>query len=115
MKNLILLTIYRVINQPEEWRATAQMLDNTLSSAKNKTIMAGIESLFSGSVISSWTAFETLAADLWVACLNCRPRLGVIALNAEPDANDDEDKAEAKRRIKYDVPVFKLREWNFDL
>src|SRR5262249_11862997 len=69
----------------------------------------------SAMIIGSWTAFETLAGDLWEDCLNARPRLGIVALGAEPDSKDDEAKLEQKKRIKYNLPVWLLREFGYDL
>jgi hypothetical protein len=60
------------------------------------------------------TAFETLTGDLWVACLNARPRLVFIALDAEP-SQDDETTADRKRNTRCPVPVWMFRNSSLDL
>ena len=66
-------------------------------------------------LVGSWTAFESLVADLWVTCLNLRPRLGVVALDAEASPEDDEATRNRKQKTKYSFPVRLLLKWNFDL
>lgn len=66
-------------------------------------------------LLSAWTAFEVLAGDLWVASLNARPRLGFTALGAEPNAADNEDEQERKRKLTFPIPVRLLQKWDYDL
>lgn len=51
--------------------------------SNNGTYMA-IEGVLAAMLIGCWTAFETLAADLWVVTLNNRPALGVKVLESSP-------------------------------
>src|SRR5947209_4624427 len=36
-------------------------------------LASAVESMLSGMAIGAWTAFESLAGDLWVAAVNARP------------------------------------------
>ena len=83
--------------------------------AEIEIAVQGCEAVFSSMLIGTWTAFETLAGDLWETCLNNRPRLGFIALGAEPEQGDDEEKAKGKRKVKYAFPVHLLRLWDYNL
>ena len=71
----------------------------------------GFELILSGMIVGSWTAFETLAGDLWEQCLNSRPEMGFKALGIKDaeDGNDDEE----KRRMAF--PFGLLRQWDYDL
>ncbi len=40
----------------------------------SKEIEDGIQTMFQGMVVGTWTAFETLAADLWIAAVNASPQ-----------------------------------------
>jgi hypothetical protein len=79
------------------------------------TISPAIEAVLHSVVIGAWTAYETMAADLWESCLNARPRLGFVALDAEPSPLDDEEKTERKQKVKYSLPVKLLRKWDYNL
>ena len=46
----------------------------------------GLQSILSGVITASWSAFEVLAGDLWEVFLNQRPRLAIMALGAEKNA-----------------------------
>jgi hypothetical protein len=72
------------------------------------------ETLMHTMIVMAWTAFEVLAEDLWVTCLNARPRLGFIALDAEPDPGDTEAEAERKKNRKVAFPAWMLRVPEFD-
>lgn len=74
-----------------------------------------VELLISMQVIGAWTAFETLAADLWERCLNARPELGFVALGADQQSGDTDEERNRKDRLKFELPVWKLRRWGFDL
>jgi hypothetical protein len=75
----------------------------------------GCDTIFFAMTIGAWTAFETLAGDLWEQCLNARPRLGFVALDAEPAPTDDEATKEAKRTRRFSIPVNLLRKWNYNV
>jgi hypothetical protein len=40
----------------------------------DKSIHAATTAIFEAVILGSWTAFEVLASDLWVECLNSRPK-----------------------------------------
>jgi hypothetical protein len=71
--------------------------------------------LMSSMITGAWTSHEVLVADLWVTCLNRRPRLGFIAMNAEPEPGETDDIIERKGKVKFEVPARLLREWKNDL
>lgn len=96
------------------WATGTQYLGMMTQNVPGQMVF-GFEALLGSMVTGSWTAFEVLAADLWEACLNARPRLGVIALNAEPEASDDDLADAQKRGIKYHVPVHLLQKWDYNL
>lgn len=75
----------------------------------------GLEAIMLGAVTAAYTAFEVVAADTWKACLNARPRLGFVALNVEPSEDDNEEEVARKYRARIQVPVWMLRDPNFDL
>jgi len=85
------------------------------STSGDGSIHKGLEALLASTVIASWTAFETLSADLWVAALNERPRLAFIALGVEPDPTDSEEEVERKRKKKLSFPAWMLLDPGFDL
>jgi hypothetical protein len=66
-----------------------------------------IISMFHSVITVMWTAFETLATDLWIAVLNEKAEYGFFALNA-----DAEDGAAQK---KFELSLWKLRELNYDV
>lgn len=80
-----------------------------------KHVLAAIQSMLASTVIGSWTAFEVLAEDVWIACLNARVRLGFVACGAEPEADDDDETAEKKRKVKFQFPIWMLREPDFEV
>jgi hypothetical protein len=83
------LATYKSHGDHEEriWRESNDNIKE-LQSNSDKWLTDGIRSILSGIVVGSWTTFESLAADLWVAAVNCRPRLGLLALDAVADENE---------------------------
>jgi hypothetical protein len=71
--------------------------------------------LMSSMIVGAWTSHEVLTADLWEACLNARPRLGFVAMNAEPTPGDDEETRDKKERVKFEIPAHLLRLWHSNL
>jgi hypothetical protein len=74
-------------------------------------IRPGIEAILEAQIVAVWGAFETLAGDLWVECVNQRPRLGFIALGTEPKSEDPEEHSKQIKK-KYAFTVEKLRDPN---
>jgi hypothetical protein len=63
-------------------------------------LSSGIEAVLSGILVAAWTAFETLVSDLWVAALNSRPKLGLIAIGGLIEKRDDDDRVEYEQTSK---------------
>ena len=82
---------------------------------ESSPVHKGLEALLASTVTAAWTAFETMAADLWVAALNERPRLAFVALGVEPDSTDSEEEALRKRQKKLSFPAWMLLDSDFDL
>ena len=79
-----------LLNEPmpqvpyEKGREEVARLVEQVTRSGGKVGEDAILSLMSALLIGSWTAFESLASDLWVAACNCRPMsLGVKALLAQ--------------------------------
>jgi len=80
-----------------------------------KELDSGFQLVICSIVVGAWTAFESLAEDLWVAALNARPRLALMAMDAEiKDATTGSDD-EKKRRITFPLPVWKITQKGFNL
>jgi hypothetical protein len=75
----------------------------------------GLAAILASQIIQAWTAFETLATDLWVEGLNLCPPLGVTAMGAQPLAGEKEESAEKKRKIRFPIPLQKLQKYDFNL
>lgn len=76
--------------------------------------LAAILDLMAQQLVMVWTAFETLAGDLWEACINARPKLGYAALGAtvNPQSAEEEDK---KRKAGVSMPLSLLEEYGFNV
>lgn len=79
------------------------------------TTITGMHQLHYSAITTAWTAFEVLAEDLWVECLNDIPRLGFRALGAEPEPGDDEGEISRKRAVKCPIPVWLWERHDFNL
>ncbi len=77
-------------------------------------VSTGFDALAMGVIVSSWTAFETLSGDLWEVCLNDRPGLGLVALDAEPRDDDQESEMVRKGKVRYKMPVKLLIECDYN-
>jgi hypothetical protein len=75
---------------------------------KPESAQRGVEAILCAMVTGAWTAFETMAVDLWEECLNGRPELGFRVLGIK-DADDDE----GRKRVGF--PFGLLKAWNFEL
>jgi hypothetical protein len=72
----------------------------------------GIETVLSGVVTGTWTAFETLATDLWVTAVNARPMtLGTNAYLAPKRDLVDTDTRDKLGSLSIDI----LRQYGFNL
>lgn len=84
-------------------------LDLVVSQQTPFGIGSAVQALLSSQIVMCWTALEALTEDIWVRCLNARPRLALIAINAEPLDTDDEQTAEQKRRRSVPIPTEMVR------
>lgn len=88
---------------------------NFLASLGMGQFDSGMQAMLASLVVLNWTTFETLAADLWVACVNARPRLGFSALDVETLASDTPERAVEKRNKRLQFPVWLLERWDYNL
>jgi hypothetical protein len=75
----------------------------------------GIETVLSAIVVATWTAFETLAADLWIACVNRHPRLALESLGAGIEDGDDEHTITEKLSKECKITAKQLIDSGFNL
>jgi len=68
---------------------------------------AAMEGLLSSMLIGAWTAFETIAGDLWEATVNARPEQIMQTLIQR---NDPPNKGVGKS-----VPLWVIKKYNYDL
>jgi hypothetical protein len=104
----------------EEFHEVANGILARLPGASIDRVFVGLEVVLSGIIVGVWTAYESLATDLWITAVNQQPMtLGVNALygkrnataKAEPtDAADPEHK-EKVSPLNIDI----LQEYGFDL
>ncbi len=82
----------------------------------HNAVRSAIQAVFSSLMVMCWTTFESLAADLWRECLNSRPELGIVALEANPLDADSEEEREKKSRKKISLPawIFGNRKYDFN-
>jgi hypothetical protein len=73
------------------------------------------ETAMASQLVFIWTAFEALVEDLWVKCLNLRPRLGFIALNVEPDPTDSEEEKDRKMNANIEIPQWFLKQKDLNI
>lgn len=73
------------------------------------------EVILSSAVLGTWTAFEVVVADLWIAALNERPRLGIRALGAEPESGDSAEDQKRKSKMQYNMSIPLLREFDYNV
>jgi hypothetical protein len=81
----------------------------------NVQYQSHIRALMSSILLGAWTAFEVLTEDLWVACLNVRPRLGILAFNADIEPGDSADVVDQKQRQIFRAQAWQIREYRYDL
>lgn len=96
-----------------------EMRSRMFSSGKWNRLFDGFDSIFSSMIVGAWTAFETLATDLWVTAVNLRPMsLGVNALRAPrgDTADNNGTEMEVSENDKYHpMNLDILQEYNFNL
>jgi len=81
---------------------------NRVVSRWNKPRQSGMEAIMASVIVSSWTAFEVLAEDLWVSAVNARPKLGLVLLDAEVKDSDSPKDIERKHGVMLELPLWKV-------
>jgi hypothetical protein len=76
-------------------RITARSADRAIAFVPNRAVLTGLEGLLSAMLTGTWTAFETLAGDLWETALNLHPK-GLA--NLDGSASRITGKAKDRRR-----------------
>lgn len=56
------------------WASHADIIDRAVAAVGSHQIHQGVKATLSAAIVGTWTAFENLAGDLWVAAVNERPR-----------------------------------------
>jgi len=105
----------QVAAQEFRWDFSGTDVDGWFGGAHSVASKLAFESLIGSILIGTWTAFETLAGDLWVTALNENPRLGVRALGAEPKPGDDNNERRRTTRIKQALPIQRLQRYDYNL
>jgi hypothetical protein len=81
----------------------------------------GLGAIMSSCIISAWTAFETMAADLWETALNVHPHglseLKGLRKNFEGGAEQDQDQSDDRpnRTNIKQLPLYLLNKHEFDM
>ena len=77
----------------------------------NAYLSKAIEAVLSGMAIGTWTAFETLAGDLWVATLNAHPRdLDRLAGQENASMRLPKGKGRHKQRAAHCRPTSRMQD-----
>jgi hypothetical protein len=72
----------------------------------DQRIVDGIQAWLSAQIVGAWTAFETLASDLWEAALNCHPAVLAELRGTRKGAPAGESKTvrlDQLQRFRYDL------------
>ena len=75
----------------------------------------GLCALMASIIVGAWTAFEAITEDLWVAALNVRPTLALVAMDAEIKQSDKEKERRRKEGVKLSLPIWKAMEPNYNI
>ena len=83
----------------------------------------GIEALLSSCIIGIWTAFETMAGDLWQTAVNLHPRTLAelkgarkrLLKGVDDDAPSSDDRDDPDRRNKRSVPLNDILRYEYDI
>jgi hypothetical protein len=77
-------------------------------------LSAGVESMLSNMLIGTWTAFETLAEDLWVEAVNCHPEdLSLLTGKRGKAANSKP--ADSEKNLGRQIELSRLQGYKFDV
>jgi hypothetical protein len=97
------------------YKTSAWVADLLLEGFDEHSTGPQIRVILEAAVIGSWTTFEVLASDLWVAVVNRFPLLGVRALDADPDPSDKAEEQERKAKKPVSVAAQLTLRPDFDL
>jgi hypothetical protein len=75
----------------------------------------GLRGILSSQLIATWTAFETLATDLWIFALNCKPALASYASLARVKTDKHDDEPAVRDDLGKSIPISVIEENRFDL
>jgi hypothetical protein len=89
----------------EDWL----FLSDATMMATGDYLTSGVESILTSMLVGTWTAFETLAGDLWEAVVNAHPH-GLAQL-AGKSKRDGQDKRDQGKMVQFAL----LELYNFDL
>jgi hypothetical protein len=89
---------------PDMLEQNVPMVSRAISTTKFPSTSEGLHALHVAQITGSWTAFETLAGDVWIAAVNARPR-GLVA-GMKPESKED-----GTKWMSFDT----LRKHRFDL
>lgn len=78
---------------PEMAKEMASQVEKQLASivAKSPDVPASLKALLSVATSALWTAFECLCSDVWVACVNSRPREVIDSVLSQLVVRGDRD------------------------
>lgn len=91
--------------EKETQRAWNSAIEHMNKNSENKLFRPGLEAWMSAQIVGAWTAFETLAGDLWEAALNSHPA-GLSELKGPRSDGAGDGKS---------VPLNILQQFKFDL
>ncbi|MGC3967031.1 MAG: hypothetical protein QM775_06560 [Pirellulales bacterium] len=106
----------------KHWKLGIFLLDMALAT-NTYQVDDGVKSLLSSLVLTTWTAFETLAGDLWTAALNVHPQ-GLSSLTGtfkawrqidKPPASVQTEKAGDKDNVGKQISLGVLQKYKFNL
>lgn len=101
-------------NVPEGLGEGAALAEEYIKSIP--VVRDGFKPLFSNVIIGAWTAFESLATDLWIAAVNLRPKsLGLKALKAQRKGQEAATENQQAKGKPHTLPVDLMAKYEFDL
>lgn len=78
-----------------------------LADENNDAMRESMEALLSSVILESWTAFESLASDMWIVAVNTGPKdlAAKVALSKELQKPDEQIKPDTIHNLEYDPRV----------
>lgn len=97
--------------------AKVERLIDLLLGLRWNYVSSGFHALLGSQLVMAWMAFESLAADLWVAAVNARPRslaVNVLSASTQDTAPKDDPTPQQERQyeISLNVDALKLAQFN---